>query len=520
VQTLISNLKKLFNMRTKILILLLSFGLLMTGPGCKKILDRPVLGSYTPQNFFTSDANAQLAINEAYKYLAFNSGATNAIWVLGDLSSDDVVKGGSSVGDQPDFQAVNQFEILPTNAAVEAVWGNYYNGVFACNVVTDGLKGNTAVSSAMQQQGIAQAKFLRAYYYFILTLSYGNIPLHLTVQTATEAQTPALAQDTIFTQIENDCIAAAALLPTIVPATQLGMATQGAALALLAKTYLFHSDLTNHYQLAAQTAQQVVALGYSLTNNYWDNFNANTKANTEEIFTVNHIAGTLGLGNELNVWFAPRSPAPTDGYGFFLPTQSLVNNYETAPDGTPDPRLDYTIARAGHPYFDLAYDSTWSGTGYNCKKMVQPLSEVPAATKNVGTVNYEALRLSDILLVEAEALNESGQSAAALAPLNQVRERARNSYLYDNSLPGYPNIPTGLLPDISITDQTQLRAIIQRERRSELALEFHRFFDLIRYGSAYATAALTPQAPNFNFTANKWFPLPQSERDANPNLFK
>jgi hypothetical protein len=507
-------------MKIKNILLFLLLGVLLTGAACKKILNQPVLGSYTPGNFFTSDANAQLAINEAYKYLAFNSGATNAIWVLGDLASDDVVKGGSSIGDQPDYQAVNQFDILPTNAAVEAVWQNYYNGVFACNVVTDGLTGNPAVSATMQQQGIAQAKFLRAYYYFILTICYGNIPLHLTVQTATEAQTPALAQDTIFTQIENDCIAAAAVLPQTVPAAQLGMATQGAALALLAKTYLFHSDLTNHYTLAAQTAQQVVALGYTLTNVYWDNFNANTKANTEEIFTVNHIAGTLGLGNELNVWFAPRSPAPTDGYGFFLPTQSLVNNYETAPDGTPDPRLDYTIARSGHPYFDLAYDSTWSSTNYLCKKMCQPLSEVPAATKNVGTVNYEALRLSDILLVEAEALNESGQSAAALAPLNQVRERARNSYMYDTSLAGYPNVPAGLLPDIIITDQTQLRAIIQRERRSELALEFHRFFDLIRYGSAYATAALTPGAPNFNYTANKWFPLPQSERDANPNLFK
>ena len=507
-------------MRTKNILIMLSLGVLITGAGCKKILNQPVLGSFTPGDFFTSDANAQLAVNEAYKYMAFNSGATNAIWVLGDLASDDAVKGGSSIGDQPDYQAVNQFNILPTNAAVEAVWQNYYNGVFACNVVTDGLTGNTAVSATMQQQGIAQAKFLRAYYYFILAISYGNIPIHLTVQTATEAQTPAIPQDSIFAQIERDCIAAAAVLPVSVSASDLGMATQGAALALLAKTYLFHSDLANHWQLAAQAAQQVVALGYTLTNNYFDNFNANTKANTEEIFTVNHIAGTLGLGNELNVWFAPRSPAPTDGYGFFLPTQSLVNNYETAPDGTVDPRLDYTIARSGHPYFDIAYDSTWSSTGYLCKKMVQPLSEVPAATKNVGTVNYEALRLGDILLVEAEALNESGQSTAALAPLNQVRERARNSYMYDTSLPGYPNVPAGLLPDITITDQTQLRAIIQRERRSETALEFHRFFDLIRYGSAYATAALTPGAPNFNYATNKWFPIPQSEIDANPNLYK
>jgi hypothetical protein len=92
--------------------------------------------------------------------------------------------------------------------------------------------------------------------------------------------------------------------------------------------------------------------------------------------------------------------------------------------------------------------------------------------------------------------------------------------MYDSSLTGYPVVPAGLLPDITITDQGQLRTIIQRERRSELALEFHRFFDLIRYGSTIATAAISGNAPNFNFANNKWFPLPQSERDANPNLFK
>lgn len=505
---------------SSILIVAAAIATTIAGAGCKKVLDQKVLGSYTPSNFFTSDANAQLAVNEAYKYLSFNAGANNAIWVLGDLASDDAIKGGSSIGDQPDFQAVNQFNILPTNSAVEAVWKNYYNGVFACNVVLDGLTGNQQVSADMQRQGIAQALFLRAYYYFILTTCYGNIPLHLKVETAQEAQSHAVPQDTVFAHIEQDCLAAAAVLPATVPASQFGMATKGAATALLAKTYLFHTDLANHYTLAAQTAESVEGMGYSLTNNYFDNFSFATKNNTEAIFTVNHIAGTLGIGNELNVWFAPRSPAPTNGYGFHLPTQSLVSNYESAPGGQPDPRLDYSIARAGHSYFDIAYDPSWSSTGYNCKKMCQPLSEVPAAMKNVGTVNYEALRLADILLIDAEALNESGQSAAALAPLNKVRARARNSYQYDNSLSGYPTVPAGLLPDITITDQTQLRDIIRRERRSELALEFQRFFDIIRYGKAYATAALSAGAPNFNYDSDKWFPIPQSERDANPNLFK
>lgn len=488
--------------------------------GCKKILKQDVQGSYTPENFFTSDANAQEAVNNAYKYLSFNSGATNAIWVLGDLASDDAVKGGSGAGDQPDYQNINQFNILTTNSAVEAVWQNYYNGVFASNVVIDGLTGNNNISATMQAQGIAQATFLRAYYYFILTICYGDIPLHLHAVSGTDAQTPALSQDTIYAQIERDCIAAAAVLPhqSDLSASQLGQATKGAALALLAKVYLFNTDLPNNYALAASAAQKVEAEGYQLTGLYSDNFNSLTKNNTEQIFTVNHITGTLGLGNELNQWFAPRL-STFNGYGFFLPTASLVNSYEVD-NGVADPRLNYAIAQSGQPYFDATYDPTWSSTGYCCKKMCQPLSEVPAATKGVGSVNYEALRLGDILLVEAEALNESGQSSAALTPLNKVRERARNSYIYDNTLSGYPNVPNGLLPDITVTDQSTLRDIIRNERRSECALEFHRFFDIIRYGKDYANAALLSGAPNFDYDKNKFFPIPQSERDANPNLFK
>ena len=487
--------------------------------GCKKFLNQDVLSNYVPANYFTSDANALLAVNAAYVPLTFTSGASNAIWVLGDVSSDDAIKGGNP-GDQADFDAIHNFNLLPTNSAVEAVWQRYYDGVFKCNVVIDGLPAsNTAVSDAAKKSAIAQVKFLRAYYYFILTTCYGNIPLHLKVETPEELQSPALAQDTIYAQIERDCMDAIPDLPLpgALAAADLGRITRGAALALLAKTYLFHADLANHYQLAAQNAQAVEALNYySLTNLYSDNFNAATKNNKEAIFTVNHISGASPYqGNELNAWFAPRA---LNGYGFFYPTQDLVNNFEKGGAGEPDPRLNYTVAQQGQAYYDSPFDPSWTTTGYISKKHVQPLSVTPANIKNDGSLNYEALRLSDILLVEAVALNESGSSAAALIPLNAVRARARNSYLYDTSLPGYGTVPADLLPDITTTDQGQLRTVIRKERRSELALEFHRFFDVIRYGSTYATSALGANSPNFNYDKNKWFPIPQSERDTNKKL--
>ncbi|MVN20414.1 RagB/SusD family nutrient uptake outer membrane protein [Mucilaginibacter arboris] len=489
--------------------------LLFVAAGCKKSLDQPVLGTYQAGNYFTSVANANAAVNAAYVPLTFTDAFANEIWVLGDVASDDAVKGGLP-GDQADIDNIDKFNILTSNSAVEAVWGRYYDGVSKANFVLSGLTpANTAIPDATKATLNGQAKFLRAYYYFMLTNSYGDIPLRLTVATADNLQAPAVPQAQIYAQIEKDCTDAAAALPLSWTGADLGRATKGAALTLLAKTYLFEGK----YAMAAQTAQQVEALGiYNLTAKFTDNFTASTKNNTEAIFSIWHTAGlSPKQGNALNQAFAPRGPL--NGYGFFQPTQSLVDNFEKNPAGVVDPRLDYTVGRAGHPYFDSPFDPSWTATGYVTKKQIQPLSEIPAATKGDGNLNVEALRFADLLLIEAEALNEAGNSAAALAPLNKIRKRARESYLYDNTLTGFGTVPAGLLPDITTTSQAQLRDIIRRERRSELALEFGRFFDIIRYGSTYAMAALRDQ-PNFNFTTNKFFPIPQSERSTNKLLGK
>ena len=183
-----------------------------------------------------------------------------------------------------------------------------------------------------------------------------------------------------------------------------------------------------------------------------------------------------------------------------------------------DPRLDYTVGRDGVPYYDLGWDPAWTTTGYLCKKWVQPLAVIPQNNRGQGDLNYEAIRYSEVLLIQAEALNESGQSAAALAPLNEVRKRARESYLYDDSLHGTGTVPDGLLPDVTTTNPAELRDAIRHERRVELALEFHRFYDIIRYGPDYANAALKPVSQNFDYDKNKWFPIPQSERDTNKKL--
>ena len=145
------------------------------------------------------------------------------------------------------------------------------------------------------------------------------------------------------------------------------------------------------------------------------------------------------------------------------------------------------------------------------------MAEVSKENKADGELNYQFLRYSDILLMMAEALNEQGKSGEAVPYVNMVRTRARESYLYDPLLPGYPDIPNGLLPDIQDNGQGGVRTAIRHERRVEFGFEFHRYFDIIRYGSEYANQAFKDK-PNFNYETNKFMPIPQRELDTNFEL--
>ena len=186
-----------------------------------------------------------------------------------------------------------------------------------------------------------------------------------------------------------------------------------------------------------------------------------------------------------------------------------------------DPRLDYSVGRPEQPWVNgEPFDPAWSPTGYLNRKHVQPLTEVPKSTKGDGNLNYVVIRYADVLLFAAEAANELGRSADALTYLNAVRKRARESYLNDAALKpatGTAVVPTGLLPDVTNTSQSSLRGLIRHERRVELGLEFQRWFDLTRYGTEYASAALRDKTA-FTYAQNRYFPIPQSERDTNKAL--
>jgi hypothetical protein len=489
------------NIIKKISVLFLIFHLF----SCNGELDTQLQGQYTTETFFKTKEHAILALNATYKIASFNS-TNNLLWVFGDVASDDTVKGGND-GDQSDVAFIDNFTANPDNGAIEALWKHYYEGIARANNVIYYVP-NIEMDVVLKNQIVGEAKFLRAYYYYHLVNVYGKIPLRLTpALNINDLSIPVSDVQEIYQQIEKDLLDAAQSLPVVHPVSELGRATKGAAFGLLSKVYLFQQK----WDLALSTANQLDGLGYVLSPIYRNNFDVTKENNLESIFEIQHLAGQIpATGSYTNQYFSPNV---LNGYFFNAPTLDFVNEFEKTAASISDPRLDYTVGRQGNLWLDSQpYSIDWSpATGFLDKKMAQKVGLEPIGD---GGLNYVFMRYAEILLIKAEALNELNQGSEALIPLNQVRKRARESYLFDNELIGFGSIPNDLLPAVTTSNQNALRQAIQHERRVELGLEFHRYYDILRYGKAYAEANLL----NFNYEKNRYFPIPQSEVDTNSKI--
>jgi hypothetical protein len=491
---------------------------------CEDILNTELKGSYTTESFFVSEENAILAVNAAYRPLSFATDGAE-IWVVGDTRSDDAVKGGDA-GDKADAADIDEFIENTNNGVVATIWANYYEGITRCNYAIENINAMSSdiLNTNLKSRLIAEAKFLRAYYYFLLTNIYGDVPVLLEPKLASELQIAPSTVSDLYMQIEKDCDDAQKVLPVEYSTNEVGRATKGAAIALLAKSYLYQGKWQDAHETAILLTQAPYT--YQLLPNYQHNFNVAYENNSESIFEIQHLSRQDPFsGNLLNQAFAaPADYGMGEGYYFNQPTQNFVDEFETVDiTGTvyTDPRLDYSIGRenAQLPWIDdtITYSSEWTETGYIVKKHLQPISEIPGNIKGDGDLNYTAIRFADVLLWIAEAYNEDENSAMALTYLNMVRKRARECFLVDENLINYPNIPAGLLEDISDTDQNSLRDIIRHERRTEFGFEFHRYFDIMRYGEDYANN-IFKDIEHFNYQENRYLPYPQRELDTNYEL--
>ena len=474
---------------------------------CSDFLTENLQGTYSNATFYKTEAHALLAITGVYNAASFVS-TENHLWVFGDVASDDATKGGLA-GDQSDIQFIDEFSYSRNNGSLEKIWKHYYEGISRANYLlyySPGIDMNEDLKSRI----LGEAKFLRAYFNFNLVNIFGEIPIKLNPPiNPDEINKPKSPIANVYAQIEKDLTEAIAAIGT--KDKEIGRVTKGAAWGLLAKTFIYQQK----WEAALAAIAAVDALGlYSLEAVYKNNFIDSTQNNKESLFELQHLSDQLPkLGSHLNQYF---SPPKDNGYYFNVPLQNFVNEFEKTTTNIPDPRLDYTVGRAGQKWINGEdFDPAWSPTGYLQKKHSQPLKEEPIIGD--ASLNYVYLRYADILLMKAEALNEAGRSSEALVPLNAVRKRARESYLFDKSLAGFGTVPVGLLPDVQLTNQQAVRDAIRHERRVELGFEFHRFFDLIRYGKQAAEAALT--GTGFKYSDNLGhFLIPQSELDTNPAI--
>lgn len=463
--------------------------LTLTTVSCNDFLSTDLKGAYTSESFFTSSDNAVLAVNGIY-----NSLYGSSLWVFGDVASDDAVKGGNA-GDQADINAVNDFSATSDNGALSSYWQATYETVSRANNAIKYIPG-IAMDATLKAQLIGESKFLRAYSYFNLVNIFGQIPLKLEPQNTSDAINVGLSSvSNIYTQIEKDLTEAIPGLP-VTYATDKGRITRGAAYALLAKAQLYQKK---YGECLSSIGELENLKQYDLVKDYSNLFKAGAEDSVEVIFGLRYINNTtVSLGNNLNVMF---SPSIEGGYYFNAPTQSYVDAFiEKTVSGLDDPRLDASIGRDGKPWFNnTTFSSSWSeATGYLVKKYDEDLKD--GVAKSQSTVPYHAIRYADILLMKAEALNEQGGSdavAKAAVELNKVRIRAK-------------------LAPTAATTQASMREAIRNERRKELGFEFHRFFDLMRWGKDVAEAALGSEfkwiEPRF------YYPIPQTEIDANAAL--
>jgi len=454
---------------------------------CSDFLNEQLKGSYTSSNLYTTPANATEAVTGIY-----NSLYGNTLWIFGDVASDDAVKGGNA-GDQPAMVGIDDFSATSDNGALATFWQSTYETISRANNAIYYIAPMN-IDVTLRNRLVGEAKYLRALSYFNLVNIFGKVPLKLLPQlTSATINVPLSDVVTIYAQIEKDLTDAVAVLPTSYT-TEKGRATQGAALGMLAKVDLYqnkYADCLTNIQALDNLHQ------YNLLSNYANLFKAGSEDSTEVIFATRFIQSTVSPGDILTVEFAPLIEG---GYAFDAPTQSFVDAFtDSTIYKTVDPRLDASIGRDGMPWFDnTTFSSSWSeATGYLVKKYDE--NTIPGIPKDQSAIPSIYMRYADILLMKAEALNEiggaSGVSNAAIE-VNKVRSRVN-------------------LAPTTATTQDAMRTVIMNERRKELGFEFHRFFDLMRWGQTIAESAL----PGIKWTAPRfYYPIPQIELDTNKAL--
>ena len=437
------------------------------------------------ESFFNSEQEYYDALVGAYDLLQ----STYLNVMLGEIASDNTLAGGESATDVPGIQEVDDMIHTPVNQQLRDIWTWMFAGVNRANYILE-FKDKTDFPG--KETILAEATFLRAYYYFELVKWFGDVPLAVDKRFLFGDQEVAerTPKAQVYAQIEADLQYAASILDYTAPQT--GRVTKGAAQALLGKVYLYQ----NKFQESATVLEDLINNGpYDLLTDYSILFEQEGENSIESVFEVQYTdqqgAGFGCLqcseGNVAVGFNGPRTyngPLFDSGYSFNVPVQEAYDAYE---DG--DIRKDLAILNIVKwaDETGATYTEGFEHTGFFNRKYIPRQGDSNIGDKNLTNPNnYRAIRFADVLLMAAEALNRGGISdTRAQGYLNRVRNRAG-------------------LDNVTDTGNTLTEAIYL-ERRLELMGEGHRFFDLVRTGRAAASI------PGFQSGKHELFPIPSIE---------
>ena len=406
-------------------------------------------------------------------------------YIMQDIASDDMEKKWSPDGDQPWMDDINNFTFTSTNGGPNGLWKYNYEGIKRLNIAIELLTRSdietlTGISAARKNQLLGEAYFLRSFYYFSLVTNFGDVPLIVApVKTFQEAFAVAVRADknVVWDKIKADLVLAKALMPStkFSSATEKWRVSKGAVIALQAKAALY----TEKWPEVISLVTELEGLGfYSLNTNYFSSFSTATEfAENEVIFSYDHQSNqTPRKGNGI---CAPL------GWGFFAPSTNFLNSFEPN-----DPRKLYTV----------------DAPNQNVSKMLGTLDGGNKGNDDAPT-NKVYIRMADALLWKAEAYNETAKYPEAIAIINQIRARARNTVIATGG-----NAPAGTLPDRPASvDKATVKGWLVSERRAELGFENQRMMDLKRW--KLAKTVMVAAGKNFQ-DKHYLYPIPQSEIDA------
>lgn len=488
---------------------------------CSDFLDTEQRGVTTQDAFYSTDEEVMEALYAVYDKMQSSDLET---FQFKNLLSDDAMGGGGGRGDNSQGEELDEFRFGTSNSIMRSVFTKYYRIVYTANLLIDKVKPD----NELKKTAIAEAKTFRAYAYFELVTLWGPVPLVTRSLTPDEYAQPNGKTEDIWTQIETDLREAIPDLPlkSQLSAAKKGNISKGTAQSWLGKAYLYQKK----YDLAAAEFDQVIASNeYGLHPDFSRVTRKETEFGIESIFEISYAdeLSTITEGNRIVAYCGPRSPwftAGTSGisetaWGWVEPRYGLYEAFVAAGD---EVRRKGTIMNEEELIneFGGSFRNAEGNLPYGCDGCIRLkhgawVDETPGEEYHtISGMNFRITSYADVLLMAAEAYNKKAnpEDAKARAYVNQVRERAQ-------------------LPPLS-SGGDQLFAEIKLERRLELAFEFVRYQDLIRWGDAAKVLAdqgkFIPRGDgtflelsDAGFKEKHWLlPFPDTEINVNKNLIQ